>query len=214
MNKTHDVAGLDTCVARVARGLYNLNMAPRASEVTGEFLVACACKLFSVLDLLAMHCSKPNIDTSDISYMCKLSKLFLSIEPHENEDKTKTKVGQTGGAETTMASEYYGIDSHNYFASDTAMMGGGDDTKEAKDTEAEITHVCEMILNDPRIPSHTPFKDKDTENAFKFILFCNVVQFMKRTASLYRQKGISKTRVVTARLVRDVLRTASIVVPV
>lgn len=89
---------------------FGLKIDKRGHAILTGYLVACAFKILSILAILASHCDKGSIDAKDVQHLKLLSRQFLCVRTVESTQFQK------GGAETTMASEYFGHNSGAYHA--------------------------------------------------------------------------------------------------
>ena len=100
---------------------FGISLTHSAHVILTGYIVACTAKIISILVVLAGHCSKHAIDMKDVTHLRILSELFLSVTTIPT---SKTGQQQQGGAETTMASEFFsGVNSGAYFPTDTLSHG-------------------------------------------------------------------------------------------
>ena len=88
---------------------FGMKLDSKSHALIVSYLVSCTCKLVSIAKVLVDHASKSSIDVKDVHALKALSKLFLSVEPVQR--------GLSGGAETTLPSEYFGHPSSAYSSS-------------------------------------------------------------------------------------------------
>jgi hypothetical protein len=108
-------------IARKIGGFLVINVQAEAVDALTEFAVTCTRRLLTILDVIARINRADDLisyELKDVNAMNELASLFQNVTIGRNSstdiDNSNILEIMKGGAETTMASEYYGIASSAY----------------------------------------------------------------------------------------------------